>query len=51
MKKVALFVIVLLTVGSFSAAAQNLKKTKMKVLFVLTSHSELGTQEKNRILG
>jgi hypothetical protein len=23
----------------------------MKVLFVLTSHSELGTQEKNRILG
>jgi hypothetical protein len=26
-----------------------LKNNKMKVLFVLTSHSELGTQEKNRI--
>jgi hypothetical protein len=50
--KVALFAIVLLTVGSFSAAAQNLKKTKMKkVLFVLTSHSNWEHRRKNRILG
>lgn len=43
MKKVALFAILVLTVGCFTATAQKSKKTKMKkVLFVLTSHSELG---------
>jgi hypothetical protein len=50
--KVALFAIVLLTVGSFSAAAQNLKKTKMKKSIICSNKSfKLGTQEKNRILG
>jgi putative intracellular protease/amidase len=43
MKKVALFALIVLTVGCFTSTAQKTKKTKMKkVLFVLTSHSELG---------
>ncbi|WP_339919160.1 type 1 glutamine amidotransferase domain-containing protein [uncultured Flavobacterium sp.] len=43
MKKVALFALIVLTVGCFTATAQKTKKTKMKkVLFVLTSHSDLG---------
>nr|WP_314840129.1 type 1 glutamine amidotransferase domain-containing protein [uncultured Flavobacterium sp.] len=43
MKKIALFALLVLTVGCLSATAQKTKKTKMKkVLFVLTSHSELG---------
>jgi hypothetical protein len=48
MKKIALFAIIL-TASCITATAQN-KKGMKKVLFVLTSHSELGTQEKNRIL-
>jgi hypothetical protein len=41
MKKIALFAIIALTAGCIDATAQN-KKKKKKVLFVLTSHSELG---------
>jgi hypothetical protein len=38
-------------VGAFQPQ-QNKKKTKMKkLLFVLTSHSELGTQEKKQDFG
>jgi hypothetical protein len=48
MKKIALFAIIALTAGCIDATAQN-KKDMKKVLFVLTSHSELGTQEKNRV--
>jgi hypothetical protein len=48
MKKIALFAIIALTAGCIDATAQN--KKDMKKLFVLTSHSELGTQEKNRVL-
>jgi hypothetical protein len=48
MKKIALFAIIALTAGCIDATAQN-KKIWKKVLFVLTSHSELGTQEKNRV--
>jgi hypothetical protein len=33
----------------FTATAQKQKNKDEKVLFVLTSHSELGTREKNRI--
>jgi hypothetical protein len=44
----ALFCIIALT-ASLSQLHKNKKKYE-KVLFVLTSHSELGTQEKNRIL-
>jgi hypothetical protein len=40
MKKIALFAIAL-TAGCIDATAQN-KKDMKKVLFVLTSHSELG---------
>ncbi|MFE3867669.1 type 1 glutamine amidotransferase domain-containing protein [Flavobacterium sp. LS2P90] len=43
MKKIALFALLVLTVGCLSATAQKTKKTKMKkVLFVLTSHDKLG---------
>jgi putative intracellular protease/amidase len=43
MKKIALFVLIVVTAGCLSATAQLTKKNKMKkVLFVLTSHSELG---------
>jgi putative intracellular protease/amidase len=43
MKNIALFAVIVLTAGSFSATAQLTKTNKMKkVLFVLTSHSELG---------
>jgi hypothetical protein len=41
MKKIALFAIIALTAGCIDATAQN-KKDMKKVLFVLTSHSELG---------
>jgi putative intracellular protease/amidase len=41
MKKIALFAIIALTAGCIDATAQNKKEMK-KVLFVLTSHSELG---------
>ena len=41
MKKIALFAIIALTVSCISATAQN-KKVMRKVLFVLTSHDELG---------
>jgi putative intracellular protease/amidase len=41
MKKVALFAIIALTAGCLDTTAQN-KKDMKKVLFVLTSHSELG---------
>jgi hypothetical protein len=40
MKKIALFAIIALTAGCIDATAQN--KRYEKVLFVLTSHSELG---------
>ena len=43
MRKVAVFALIVLTVGCFTATAQKNKKTKMKkVLFVLTSHDKLG---------
>jgi hypothetical protein len=45
MKKIALFAIIALTAGCIDATAQN-KKDMKKVLFVLTSHSELGDREK-----
>jgi hypothetical protein len=45
MKKIALFAIIALTAGCIDATAQN-KKDMKKVLFVLTSHSELDTGEK-----
>ena len=41
MKKIALFAIIALTASCITATAQN-KKGMKKVLFVLTSHSELG---------
>jgi putative intracellular protease/amidase len=41
MKKIALFAIIALTAGCIKANAQN-KKDMKKVLFVVTSHSELG---------
>ena len=41
MKKIALFTIIALTASCITATAQN-KKGMKKVLFVLTSHSELG---------
>ena len=41
MKKIVLFAIIALTVSCVTATAQN-KKGMKKVLFVLTSHSELG---------
>ena len=41
MKKIALFAIIALTASCIDATAQN-KKDMKKVLFVLTSHSELG---------
>ena len=41
MKKLTLFAIIAVTVSCIPAIAQN-KKTMKKVLFVLTSHSELG---------
>jgi hypothetical protein len=47
MKKIALFAIIALTASCITATAQN-KKRYEKVLFVLTSHSELGTQEKKQ---
>ena len=50
MNKRALILIVILTVSCFTATAQN-KKNMKKVLFVVTSHDQLGgTGEKNRIL-
>jgi hypothetical protein len=48
MKKIALFAIIALTASCITTTAQN-KKGMKKVLFVLTSHSEI-TGGKNRIL-
>jgi len=43
MKRIALFTIIVLTVGCIKATAQNKNKKNMKkVLFVLTSHDKLG---------
>jgi hypothetical protein len=49
MKKIALFAIIALTASCIDATAQN-KKRYEKVLFVLTSHSELGDTGENRVL-
>jgi hypothetical protein len=49
MKKIALFAIIALTAGCIDATAKI--KRYEKVLFVLTSHSELGTQEKKTGFG
>jgi hypothetical protein len=48
MKKIALFAIIALTASCITTTAQ-IKKYE-KVLFVLTSHSELEHRRKNRIL-
>jgi hypothetical protein len=48
MKKIALFAIIALTAGCID---QLHKIKRYEILFVLTSHSELGTQEKKQGFG
>jgi hypothetical protein len=48
LKRKALFAIIALTAGCIDATAQNKKKMKS---IILTSHSELGTQEKKQDFG
>jgi hypothetical protein len=50
MKKMALFAIIALTMV-VSTTAQNKKDMKKKLLFVLTSHDELGTQGEKQDFG
>jgi hypothetical protein len=48
-EEIALFAIIALTAGCIDATAQN--KKRYEKVFVLTSHSELETQEKKQGFG
>jgi hypothetical protein len=51
MKNIALFAVIVLTAGSFSATAQLIKTNKEKYYSFLTSHSELGNTGEKQDFG
>ena len=52
MRKIAIFVVLALTVGSITVTAQKQNKKSMKkVLFVVTSHDKLGNTGEKLVFG